>query len=111
MVKWGEQVGLCLPETPVKLGEQLGAVMGGNDSPSSPVGRIRAALDQVRRLEVIEEVGHHRAVDTEVLGQGELAPNGAAGGRGKHLVAPGTARWAREKPPITEPILLRGLAA
>jgi hypothetical protein len=81
LVKGSEQVGLCLPETPIKLGEELGAVLGGDNSASSPVGRIRAALDQLRRLEVVEKVGHHRAVDTEVLGQGELAPNGAVGGR------------------------------
>ena len=39
-------------------------------------------------FEVIEEVGHDRTVDSEVLGEGELATNGALSGGGKDLVAP-----------------------
>ena len=41
-----------------------------------------------RRFEVVEQVGHDRAVDAEVLGQGELAPDGALGRGRKDLVAP-----------------------
>ena len=40
---------------------------------------------------IVEEIGHDRAVDTEVLGQGELADNGAVRGCGEDLVAPRTA--------------------
>jgi hypothetical protein len=72
--------------------EELGALSGGHDTASAPIGGIRAALDQAGRLEVVEEIGHDRAVDTEVLGQGELADNGAVSGRGEDLVAPRTAR-------------------
>jgi hypothetical protein len=98
LVKGGQQVGLRLPETPIEFGEELRAVLGSDNPASSPIGWIRAALDQLRRLEVIEEVGHHRAVDAEVLGQGELAPNGAVGGRGQYLVAPRTAREVGHRP-------------
>jgi hypothetical protein len=55
------------------------------------VGWIGAALDQARRFEVIEEVSHDRTVDSEMLGQSELATNRALVGDGKDLVAPRTA--------------------
>jgi hypothetical protein len=87
-----EQMSLRRSEAVIKGREELSATLGGDDSPSSPVGRIGATLDQVRRFEVIEEVGHDRPVDPEVLGQGELATNCALSGGGKHLVAPGAAR-------------------
>ena len=64
---------------------------GGDDSASSPIGRVTATLDQVRHLKVIEQVGHDRAVNTEMLGEGELTANRALGGSGEHLVAPGSA--------------------
>jgi hypothetical protein len=86
-VERGEQIGLSRPEAVVEGREELGAELRGDDSASSPVGRIGAALDQARRFEVIEEVGHDRSVDSEVLGQGELATNSALGGGGKDLVA------------------------
>ena len=63
-----------------------------DNSARPPISRIRAALNQVRCLEVVEEIGHDRAVDAEVLGQGELAPNSALGSRRQHLVAAWTAR-------------------
>jgi hypothetical protein len=86
-VERGEQIGLSRPEAVVEGREELGAELRGDDSASSPVGRIGAALDQASRFEVIEEVGHDRSVDSEVLGQGELATNSALGGGGKDLVA------------------------
>ena len=76
------------PEAVIEGREKLGAELRGDDSPSSPVGRIGAALDEARRFEVIEEVGHDRSVDSEVLGQGELATDRALSGGGKNLVAP-----------------------
>jgi hypothetical protein len=85
-----EQMSLRRPEAGIEGREELSAKLGGDDSPSSPVGRIGATLDQVRRFEVIEEVGHDRSVDSEVLGQGELAANRALSGCRENLVAP----WA-----------------
>jgi hypothetical protein len=89
-VERGEQVGLDRPEAVVEGREELGAELRGDDSPSSPVGRIGSALDQACRFEVIEEVGHDRSVDSELLGQGELAANSALSGCKENLVAP----WA-----------------
>lgn len=66
--------------------------MGGQDPAGAPVGRIGAALDQAGGFEVIEEVGHDRTVDSEVLGESELAPNGALSGGGKDLVSPRATR-------------------
>jgi hypothetical protein len=68
------------------------ALLGGDDSAGSPVGRIRAALDQARPFEVIEEVCHNRTVDSEVLGQGKLAGDRSLGGGGKDLIPPWPAR-------------------
>ena len=68
------------PESVIEAGEEFDALSGGDDSAGAPVGRIRATLDQARRFEVIEEVGHDRSVDSEVLGEGELACNGALSG-------------------------------
>jgi hypothetical protein len=89
-VERGEHVGLHRTEAVVEGREELGAESRGDDSPSSPVGRIGAALDEACRFEVIEEVGHDRSVDSEVLGQGELATNSALSGCRENLVAP----WA-----------------
>ena len=85
-------MGLCCPKALMELGKEVRAVLRGDNSARPPISRIRAALNQVRCLEVVEEIGHDRAVDAEVLGQGELAPNGALGGRRQHLVAAWTAR-------------------
>ncbi len=76
----------------MELGKEVRAVLRCDNSARPPISRIRAALNQVRCLEVVEEIGHDRAVDAEVLGQGELAPNGALGSRRQHLVAAWTAR-------------------
>jgi hypothetical protein len=85
-------MGLRRPEAVIEGREELGAELRGDDSASSPVGRIGAALDQFRRFQVIEEVGHDRSVDSEVLGQGELATDSALSGGGKDLVTPRAAR-------------------
>ncbi len=68
------------PEPVIEACEKFVALLGGDDSASAPVGWIKAALDQARRFEVVQEVGHDGAVDTEVLGEGELAANGALSG-------------------------------
>ena len=86
-------MGLHRPEAVIEGREKLGAQLGGDDSPSPPVGRIGAPLYQAGRFEVIEKVGHDRPVDSQMLGQGELARNGALSGGGKDLVAP----WAAGK--------------
>ena len=85
-------MGLRRPEPVIEGREELDAQLRGDDSASSPVGRIGAALDQPGRFEVIEEVGHDRSVDSEVLGQGELATDSALSGGGKDLVTPRAAR-------------------
>jgi hypothetical protein len=76
----------------IEGGEEFGAELCGDDSASSPVGRIGAALDQLRRFEAIYEVGHHRSVDSEVLGQGELATDCALSRGRKDLVPARAAR-------------------
>ena len=85
---------LCLrrPETVIEAGEKLAAVLGGDDLSGAPVGRIGAARNQTGGFEVIEEVGHDRSVDSEMLGERDLATDGALGGGGEHLVAPWTTR-------------------
>ena len=78
------------PEAVVEGHEELGALFGGNDVASAPVGGGGATQDEARRFEVIQEVGHDRAVDAEVLGQGELTVDVAVCGGGEDLVAPWT---------------------
>ena len=73
--------------------------MGRDDSARSPVGRIRAALDQFGPFEIIEEVGHDGSVDSEVLGEGELATNSALSGGRKDLVAPRATRKVGHRVP------------
>jgi hypothetical protein len=85
-------MGLRGPKAFIEGGEELGAELGGDDSASSPVCRVGAALDQLRRLEAIYEVGHHRSVDSEVLGQGELATDSALSRGRKDLVPARAAR-------------------
>jgi hypothetical protein len=89
--KRGQQLGFRCPEAVIETGEEFIALLGGHDSAGAPVSRIRASLDQAGGFEVIEEVGHDRTVDSEVLGEGELATDGALSRGGKHLVAPRTA--------------------
>jgi hypothetical protein len=85
-------MGLRRPKAVIERREEIGAVLSGDDSARSPVGRVEAALDQSGRFEIIEEVCHDRSVHSEVLGEGELAINSALGGGGKDLVAPGATR-------------------
>jgi hypothetical protein len=85
-------MGLRRPKAVIEGREELGAELCGDDSASSPVCRIGAALDQPRRFQVIDEVGHDRSVDSEVLGQGKLATDSPLSGGGKDLVAPRAAR-------------------
>ena len=84
-------MGLRRSEAVVEGGEEIGPLLGGDDVASSAISRIRTTLDQVFGFEIIEEVGHHGAVDPEMLGQGELAPHGALCGGREDLVAPRTA--------------------
>src|SRR5260370_42677783 len=87
-------MGLCRPKAVIESREEFGAELRGDDSASAPVGRIGTALDQFRGFQRIEEVGHDRSVDSEVLGQGELAANSALSRGRKDLVPPRTARKA-----------------
>ncbi len=85
-------MGLSRAKAVIEGREEFAAELRGDDSASSPVGRIRAALDQSRRFQLIEQVGHDRSVDAEVLGQGELATDSALSRGGKDLVTPRAAR-------------------
>ena len=78
-------MGLCRPETVVKCGQELPSPLGRDNLASPPIRRIGATLDQFRRLEIIEQVGHDGAVDAEMLRQGKLASHNALGGSRKHL--------------------------
>jgi len=76
-VERGEQIVLRCPEPVIEGCEELGAEFACDDSASSPVGGVGPTLDQLGRLEIVEEVGHDRSIDPEVLGQGKLAANRA----------------------------------
>ena len=91
-IGWFEDECLGGPEPLVQLGEQRGTALGGHHSASAPVGGIRTALDEPGCLEVVEQVGHDRAIDAEMLGQGELATDVRSGGCRQHLVTPWPAR-------------------
>ena len=80
-------MGLGRPEALIEGGQEFGALLGDDDVAGAPIGRVGPTFDQVCCFEVVEEVGHDGAVDTEVLGQGELAADGAPGGSGQHLIA------------------------
>jgi hypothetical protein len=88
VVERGKHIGLGCPEPVIEGLEELGAELRRDDSASSPVGGVGPTLDQLGRLEIVEEVGHDCSVDTEVLGQGKLAANGALSRCGKDLVTP-----------------------
>jgi hypothetical protein len=60
-------VGLCRLEAVIESRQEFGALFGSDNSASAPVGRIGAAFDQAGGFEVVEEVGHDCAVDSEVL--------------------------------------------
>jgi hypothetical protein len=92
LVEWCEEVCLGRSEAVVEGSEELGPLLGDDDLASPPIGRIRPTFDQVCRFEIIEEVGHDGAINTQMLGQGELAPHDALGGSGQDLVATRTAR-------------------
>jgi hypothetical protein len=85
-------MGLCRPKAVIESREEFGAELRGDDSASAPVGRIGTALYQFRGFQLIEEVGHDRSVDSEVLGQGELAADSALSRGRNDLVPPRTAR-------------------
>lgn len=72
----------------VQLGEHRRTVLGGNHPADPPVRRILVTFDQPGRFEIVQEVGHHGSVDTEVSGQCELATDIRSGGGRQYLVAP-----------------------
>ena len=85
-------MGLRRPKAVIEGSEEFGAELRGDDSASSPVDRIGPAFDQFRGFQLIEEVSHDRSVDSEVLGQGELATDSALSRGRKDLVSPRAAR-------------------
>ncbi len=66
-VEGGEQVRLGGLQPAVQSLEQPGASLGGDDVPGSSIGGVGVAFDQPGSLEVVEEVGHDRAVDAQAL--------------------------------------------
>lgn len=54
------------PQPPVEVVKQPAAPCGRHDAPGAVVGRVRAPFDEPGTLEVVKQVGHHRAVDPEV---------------------------------------------
>jgi hypothetical protein len=78
-------------EAVIERSKELGSLFGGDDATGAPVGWIGAAFDQSGGFEVVEEVRHDGAVDSEMLRESELAADGAACGSGEHLVAARTA--------------------
>jgi hypothetical protein len=90
-VEGGQQAGLRSLEAVIESRQEFGALLGGDDATGAPVSRIGAALDQAGSFQVVEQVGHDRAVDSEVLRKCELTANRAVCGSGEHLIAAGTA--------------------
>ena len=70
-----------------RIGQGVAAARGGQDAAGPAVGRVGASLDEPGRLEVVEQVGHDRAVHPQAVGQGQLAAVLVPGGRGEHLEA------------------------
>ena len=86
-----EHLGLCCPQLVIQGREELDAELRRDDSARPPVAGIGTTLDQLGRLEIVEEVSHDRSIDSEVLGEGKLARHRALSRGGKDLVAPGIA--------------------
>ena len=91
-VEGREHLGLCCPQLVIQGREELDAELRRDDSARPPVAGIGTTLDQLGRLEIVEEVSHDRSIDSEVLGEGKLARHRALSRGGKDLVAPRTAR-------------------
>jgi hypothetical protein len=75
------------PHTPGKPEASAPPRLGRDDLPPPPVCRAGAALDESSRHEVVDEIGHHRAVDPEVGRETELAWLVALRDLGEDLVA------------------------
>jgi hypothetical protein len=86
-----EHLGLCCPQLVIQGREELDAELRRDDAARPPVAGIGTTLDQLGRLEIVEEVSHDRSIDSEVLGEGKLARHRALSRGGKDLVAPRTA--------------------
>lgn len=67
------------------------ATPGGRDDLAlTAIGRVRPSLDQPGLLQVIDEVGHHCAVEAEVVRERKLARLRPPEDLGHHRVAPRT---------------------
>jgi hypothetical protein len=64
-----EQVLFGCAQTAVQGNQQLGSLLRGDDATSAAVCRIGAAPDESGRFEIVQEIGHDRAVDAETLRQ------------------------------------------
>ena len=71
-VERAEDVRLDLAERFLALHPQGASGVGGDHQPAAPVGRVRAAFDELELFEVVDEVREDGAVDAELLGDRAL---------------------------------------
>src|SRR5215469_2273328 len=90
LVSWlqaREQVLLGAGETGVQVLENLAPMRSGGYPAAAAVGGVGLTLDQAGAFQVVEQVGHDRAVDAQALGHRGLAARLVASGGAQHLVA------------------------
>jgi NAD(P)-dependent dehydrogenase (short-subunit alcohol dehydrogenase family) len=76
----------------------------GDDPPLAPVARVGPAFHQSRLGQVVDQVGHHRAVDAEVRGESQLAGLFAVDDGSEHLVAAVPLRHRTDDPADLRPV-------
>ena len=89
IVEGSKELGLSHTKPFVEMGEKRNTLLRGDDPASPPIRWIGAPLNQGGRFEIIEEVGHHRPVDPEMLSECQLATDTALGGCRQHLIPRG----------------------
>jgi len=74
-------------QTLLGLSAPLLPLPGGHDVPAAAIQRIGAPLHQAGFLEIVDQIGHHRAIDAQSLRQRTLAAGLVLHRRDQHLVA------------------------
>ena len=82
-----EHVLFDFPQTLLGLSAPLLPLPGGHDVPAAAIQRIGAPLHQAGFLEIVDQIGHHRAIDAQSLRQRTLAAGLVLHRRDQHLVA------------------------
>ena len=83
----GEQVPFGGADAGVDGGEDGTALLGGDDPADPAVRGVVAAFQKAAGGVLVEQVGHHAAVDAEAVGERGLGGRPFVDGDGEHLVA------------------------